>query len=52
MESDKVGRLEEGEIIDVIETQETASGTTRVHFDRGWASVTAKNGKQLLAKLE
>jgi hypothetical protein len=51
MDSDKVGKLEQGEIVEVTETEKTASGTTRVHFDRGWASVSAANGKLLLEKL-
>jgi len=51
MESEKAGKLKEGEEIDVTEVVVTESGTTRVHFDRGWASVRAKNGKALLERM-
>jgi hypothetical protein len=52
MGSDKVGKLQEGEIIQVTETETVSTGTVRVHFDRGWASLNAKNGKVLLEKLD
>ena len=45
--STKVGKLEIGEIIEVLSTED-AGGTVRVEFDRGWTSVTAGNGKALL----
>jgi len=52
MDSEKVGKLKEGEVIEVTETETMPSGTVRVHFDRGWASKNAKNGKVLLEKLD
>ena len=36
-----------GEEIEAID-QATVDGTSRVRFDRGWVSVTSKNGKALL----
>ena len=45
--SDKVGKLEVGEVIEVLSTED-AGGIMRVEFDRGWTSVTAGNGKVLL----
>ena len=48
MDSDPAGNLMEGEIIVVSETKKLGNGTMRVHFDRGWTSVTAKSGKVLL----
>ena len=49
--SEKVGKLEEGEVIEALSTAEV-DGTTRVEFDRGWVSVTAGSGKALLELLE
>ena len=51
MDSDKAGRVEEGETIIVTERQEV-DGTMRVKFDRGWTSVTSKSGKVLLEEVE
>ena len=48
MDSDPAGKLVLGEIIEVSETKELGNGTVRVHFDRGWTSVTAKSGKVFL----
>ena len=52
MHSEKVGKLKEGEVIKVTETETMPSGTVRVHFDCGWASNNAKNGEVLLEKLD
>jgi hypothetical protein len=49
MSSAEVGRLEAGEILTVLQTVEDENiGGTRVKFDRGWVSVTARSGKPLL----
>eukprot|EP01043_Picozoa_sp_COSAG02_P063496 COSAG02_NODE_9020_length_2358_cov_2.369190_3_plen_112_part_00 len=48
MVSKLIGTLEAGEIIEVTDTEELANGTTRVRFDRGWTSVSVKNGSALL----
>ena len=47
MDSEKVGRLPAGEEIEAI-GRTTIAGTIRVQFDRGWVSVTSKQGKALL----
>ena len=47
MTSEKVGRLSAGQDIEVVD-RVTVDGTTRVRFDRGWVSVTSKQGKALL----
>ena len=52
MDSDKAGKLEEGEEIVVTERKELDDGTMRVKFDRGWTSVSAKSGKALLELVE
>ena len=49
--SDKVGKLEIGEVIAALRTEDVG-GTIRVEFDRGWVSVTAGSGKALLELLE
>jgi hypothetical protein len=50
MDSERTGELGPGEVIVAIETKPVGS-TTRVKFDRGWTSVTAKNGTQLLQEV-
>eukprot|EP01043_Picozoa_sp_COSAG02_P057401 COSAG02_NODE_6963_length_3260_cov_3.294843_1_plen_126_part_00 len=50
--SEEAGRLTKGEVIEVFEIVAQADGIVRVHFDRGWTSVTTKQGKQLLKLLE
>ena len=44
-------KLTVGQEIDVSETQEV-DGTTRLRFEGGWTSLTAKSGKVLLELLE
>ena len=51
LNSDEVGRLERGEVINVLERRETiADGmrTVRLRFDRGWTSTSARSGNMLL----
>ena len=47
MDSATVGKLTAGEEYVALGTEDIGS-TVRVHFERGWASVTAKSGKALL----
>ena len=47
MDSEKAGKLAEGETITVSERQDVP-GTMRVRFEKGWASVTSKKGTPLL----
>jgi hypothetical protein len=47
LESERTGELGPGQVIVAIETKDIGS-TTRVKFDRGWTSMTARNGTQLL----
>ena len=49
--SEEVGRLTKGEVIEVSEIVAQADGIVRVRFDRGWTSVTTKQGKKLLELL-
>lgn len=51
-DSEEVGRLDKGQIIEVVEIAAQADGVVRVRFDRGWTSVTTKQGKKLLELLE
>ena len=44
-------KLMVGQEIEVLETQEV-DGTTRLRFEGGWTSLTAKSGKELLRRLE
>ena len=52
MDSEKAGKLTEGDVFAVTERQELAGGTLRVKFEDGWASVVAKSGKLLLELVE
>ena len=64
MDSEKAGKLTEGDVFAVTERQELAGGTLadgtrssryhtmRVKFEDGWASVVAKSGKVLLELVE
>ena len=49
LQSDKVGKLEPGEVIVVLGTKDVGS-TSRVRCVRGWASVTSKSGALLLER--
>lgn len=49
--SEEVGRLTKGEVIEVSEIVAQADGIVRVRFDRGWTSVSTKQGKKLLELL-
>ncbi len=49
--SEEAGRLTKGEVIVAFEIVAQADGIVRVHFDRGWTSVTTKQGKSLLELL-
>ena len=49
MESDKVGKLQEGEVIIALGSKQLGE-TTRVRCDRGWVSVTSKTGTLLLER--
>ena len=49
LQSDKVGKLEPGEVIVVLGTKDVGS-TSRVRCARGWASVTSKSGALLLER--
>ena len=49
--SEEVGRLTKGEVIEVSEIVAQADGIVRVRLDRGWTSVTTKQGKKLLELL-
>ena len=50
LDSDSVGVLGVGDIIEVIESQWLDSGITRVRFEHGWTSLVARNGTKLLEK--
>ena len=47
LDSERTGKLAEGETITVSERQDVP-GTMRVRFEKGWASVTSKKGTPLL----
>jgi hypothetical protein len=50
-DSEEVGVLEEGEIIQVVE-QRRVDGAVRVRFDRGWTSIESSGGVRLLRKVD
>eukprot|EP01043_Picozoa_sp_COSAG02_P014436 COSAG02_NODE_595_length_19813_cov_12.215380_14_plen_511_part_00 len=50
-DSEEVGVLEEGDIIQVVE-QRRVDGVVRVRFDRGWTSIESSGGVRLLRKVD
>eukprot|EP01045_Picozoa_sp_COSAG04_P012825 COSAG04_NODE_879_length_9676_cov_154.321499_2_plen_319_part_00 len=48
LDSDKLGSVKIGEVIEVIEARKTADGVFRVKFAQGWASLKGRSGKVLL----
>eukprot|EP01043_Picozoa_sp_COSAG02_P073187 COSAG02_NODE_14123_length_1307_cov_2.622517_1_plen_104_part_01 len=49
MDSEKVGKVEPGEVFDVLGAARNATGGLRLQMSRGWVSMTAKSGKPLCA---
>ena len=49
LQSDKVGKLEPGEVIRALGTKDVGT-SRRVRFDRGWVSVTSQTGTVLLER--
>ena len=53
LDSQALGALEVGEVIEVVEAKELdPTRQLRLRFDRGWTSAVSKAGKQLLAGLD
>ena len=48
LDSDKLGSVKVGEVIEVIEARKNADGVFRVKFAQGWASLKGRSGKVLL----
>eukprot|EP01050_Picozoa_sp_SAG11_P000310 SAG11_NODE_8_length_31217_cov_52.169677_12_plen_478_part_00 len=51
MDSDKVGIIERGDTLELLEKRVNEAGTTRVRFERGWMSATTTDGAKTVEML-
>ena len=52
LDSEQLGALPKGSVIEVLEVVVLESGRTRVRCSKGWTSVTGKSGSDLLEKTD
>eukprot|EP01051_Picozoa_sp_SAG22_P004176 SAG22_NODE_217_length_14910_cov_65.532978_6_plen_2053_part_00 len=51
LESEKIGAVKPGEVIEVTASETLETGQVRVQFDKGWTSLTSREGKKLFVKV-
>eukprot|EP01051_Picozoa_sp_SAG22_P004178 SAG22_NODE_217_length_14910_cov_65.532978_8_plen_932_part_00 len=51
LESEKIGAVKPGEVIEVTASETLETGQVRVQFDKGWTSLASAKGKKLFVKV-